>query len=102
MASGNSLSSRLEELRSRNPQSPPGESVYSGYTTPTRYSGSFMTSHQTTSDTRTSLQRRFTADSNSVPMLPPIGHQPTQSMESVDMTASVGDLTSRSLTEEGS
>ena len=89
MASTNSLSSRLEELRSRNPQSPPGESVYSGYTTPTRYSGSFMTSHQSANDTRTNLQRRFTADSNTVPILSPIGHQPAQTMESVDMSASV-------------
>jgi hypothetical protein len=91
MASNNSLSSRLEELRSRNPQSPPGESTYSGYNTPTRYSGSFMQSHSqsTSTEARGSLQRRFTTDSGTLPTLTPIGQQPSQVMESVDMSATV-------------
>ncbi|MCJ1244292.1 mRNA binding protein puf3, partial [Trapelia coarctata] len=89
MASNNSLSSRLEELRSRNPQSPPSESTYSGYNTPTRYSGSFMQSHSqsTSTEARGSLQRRFTTDSGNLPTLTPIGQQPSQVMESVDMSA---------------
>ena len=91
MASSNSLSSRLEELRSRNPQSPPGEITYSGYNTPTRYSGSFMPSHSqpASNDPRKSLQRRFTADSDAAPTLTPIGQQLTQTVESVDMAATV-------------
>ena len=94
MSTSNSLSSRLEELRSRNPQSPPGELAYSGYTTPTRYSGSFMPSHSqaTSSEARSSLQRRFTADSGNVPTLTPIGQQPIQAMEPVDMSATVGPV----------
>ncbi|MCJ1433835.1 hypothetical protein MMC27_003200 [Xylographa pallens] len=89
MASSNSLSSRLEELRSRNPQSPPGEITYSGYNTPNRYSGSFMPSHSQplSNDARASLQRRFTADSGNVPTLTPIGQQPSQVMDPVDMYA---------------
>ncbi|MCJ1287538.1 hypothetical protein MMC26_006890 [Xylographa opegraphella] len=88
MASSNSLSSRLEELRSRNPQSPPGEITYSGYNTPNRYSGSFMPSHSqpVSNDARANLQRRFTADSGNVPTLTPIG-QPSQVMDPVDMYA---------------
>ena len=91
MASSNSLSSRLEELRSRNPQSPPGEITYSGYNTPNRYSGSFMPSHSqpSSNDARTSLQRRFTADSGNMPTLTPIGQQPSQGMDPVDMYATV-------------
>ena len=94
MASSNSLSSRLEDLRSRNPQSPPGESTYSGYSTPVRYSGSFMPSHsqQTFNDTRGNLQRRFTTDSGKVPVLAPIGQQPSQVVETVDMSATVSQL----------
>ncbi|MCJ1399136.1 hypothetical protein MMC11_002338 [Xylographa trunciseda] len=90
MASNNSLSTRLEELRSRNPQSPPGEITYSGYNTPNRYSGSFMPSHSqpSSSDARASLQRRFTTDSGNVPTLTPIGQQPSQVMDPVDMYAS--------------
>ena len=90
-SSSNPLSSRLEDLRSRNPQSPPGETAYSGYNTPTRYSGSFMPSHSqpSASDARASLQRRFTADSGSVPTLTPIGQQPSQIVEEVDMSATV-------------
>ena len=93
MSTGNSLTSRLEELRSRNPQSPQGagESLYSGYNTPTRYSGSFMVAHSQ-QDNRASLQRRFTVDSNIMPALSPIGHQPTQNVDNVDMTASVSRL----------
>jgi hypothetical protein len=91
MSANNSLSSRLEELRSRNPQSPQGESSYSGYNTPTRYSGSFMPSHSlsTTNEARANLQRRFTTDSNTFPTLSPIGSQPTQTMDSIDMSATV-------------
>ena len=92
MASSNPLSTRLEELRSRNPQSPPSDNVHSGYTTPTRYSGSFLNSHTLplSTENRAFLQRRFTADSNNTPpALAPIGYQPTAAMEPVDTTANV-------------
>ena len=91
MASSNPLSTRLEELRSRNPQSPPTDSVHSGYTTPTRYSGSFMNSRPLSfgADSRALLQRRLTADSNNTPpSVTPNGFPPPQGgMESIDMTA---------------
>ena len=67
--------------------------MYSGYNTPnnSRYSASFMPSHSLNSpnDTRASLQRRFTVDSNIIPTLSPIGHQPAQAAEPVDMTTTV-------------
>ena len=93
MAATNPLSTRLEELRSRNPQSPPGDS---GYTTPTRYSGSFMlNSHSlsfnnSSADNRAFLQRRFTADSNNTPpALTPTGPPNGQGLEGLDMPNNV-------------
>lgn len=89
MAFNNSLSSRLEDLRSRNPQSTTSENT-TGYTTPSRYSGSFMTSHpHSSSDVRTSLQRRFTTDLGKMSTLPPIGPQPSHASDSVDMSSTV-------------
>lgn len=89
MAFNNSLSSRLDDLRSRNPQSTTSENT-SGYTTPSRYSGSFMTTHShQTNDARASLQRRFTTDLSKMSTLTPIGQPPTQAVESVDMSATV-------------
>ncbi len=86
MASSNALTNRLDELRSRNHQVTSSETS-SGYTTPSRYSGSFMPSHSSSSnnDTRASLQRRFTTDLSKMPTLPPIGHQPTQVVENSDV-----------------
>ena len=73
----NSLTTHLEDLRSRNPQSPPTETSY----TPSRYSGSFMPSHsQSLADTRGGLQRRSTTDSGKMPTITPIGHQPSQAV----------------------
>ena len=104
MASSNALQSHLEGLRFGNPQSPPSEGAYSGYSTPTRYSGSFMPTHSqpAASDARASLQRRFTADSGRIPTLTPIGQPTTQALESVDMSATVStrshDFNGKSLT----
>ena len=85
----NSLSTRLEELRSRNPQSTASENT-TGYTTPSRYSGSFMTTHSHPSnDVRASLQRRFTTDLGKMPTLTPIGQQPSQVVDSVDISSTV-------------
>ncbi|CAO1602339.1 hypothetical protein XANCAGTX0491_005955 [Xanthoria calcicola] len=88
MAYNNALTSRLDELRSRNAPittTTAGESS-SGYTTPARYSGSFMTSHsQSINDARASLQRRFTTDMSKVPNLTPIGQQPAQAPEPVEL-----------------
>ncbi|KAL8947591.1 MAG: hypothetical protein Q9222_006143 [Ikaeria aurantiellina] len=87
MAYNNALTSRLDELRSRNSQTATTSSENSsGYNTPSRYSGSFMNSHsQSFSDTRASLQRRFTTDLSKMPNLTPIGQQPAQTHEPVDM-----------------
>ena len=97
MASTNPISSRLDELRSRNPQSPPSDNVHSGYTTPTRYSGSFLNSYSLSlSNDNRALQRRFTADSNNTPpVLPPIGFQPAPTMDSLDVGSNVKPPISR-------
>ncbi|KAL8807010.1 MAG: hypothetical protein Q9182_000991 [Xanthomendoza sp. 2 TL-2023] len=88
MAYNNALTNRLDELRSRNAPittSTTSENS-SGYTTPARYSGSFMTSHsQSINDARASLQRRFTTDMSKLPNLTPIGQQPAQAQEPVDV-----------------
>lgn len=82
----NPITTRLDGLRSRNPPSTTaGSETSSGYTTPSRYSGSFMPSHsQSANDNRASLQRRFTTDLSKMPNLTPIGQQPAQVQESVD------------------
>ena len=91
MAFNNSLTSRLDELRSRNPagtatDSPPA------FTTPSRYSGSFMTTHSNSSnDARASLQRRFTTDLSKMPTLAPIGQQPSPTVEPVEISSTVSD-----------
>lgn len=88
----NSITSRLDDLRSRNSQFMASESS-SGFTTPSRYSGSFMTTHsQASSDARGNLQRRFTTDMTKMPTLPPIGQPPNQVKESVDISSTVSDF----------
>lgn len=95
MAYNNALTSRLDELRSRNAPittTTTSESS-SGYTTPARYSGSFMTSHsQSINDARASLQRRFTTDMSKVPNLTPIGQQPAQAPEPVEVPNTVSTV----------
>ena len=91
MAYNNALTTRLDELRSRNPSTTTTTSENSsGYTTPSRYSGSFMTSHsQSVNDARANLQRRFTTDLSKMPNLTPIGQQPTQVQEAVEVPNTV-------------
>ena len=49
-----------------------------------------MTSHSHPSnDVRTSLQRRFTTDLGKMPTLTPIGQQPSQAAEPVDISSTV-------------
>ena len=84
MAFNNSIASRLGDLRSRNNPVSTSESP-SGYTTPSRYSGSFMNSHsQPSSDARASLQRRFTTDLSKMQPLAPINQQSPQIAEQVE------------------
>lgn len=94
MAYNNAITSRLDELRSRNPPSTTaGSESSSGYTTPARYSGSFMPSHsQSVNDNRASLQRRFTTDLSKMPNLTPIGQQPAQVQEAVEVPNTVSQL----------
>ena len=98
MAFNNSLTSRLDDLRSKNPQATSSENN-SGYTTPSRYSGSFMTSHsQPSNDTRASLQRRFTTDLSKMSTLTPIGQQPSQGQaaEPIEISSTVSRALHRS------
>lgn len=94
MAYNNAITSRLDELRSRNlPPTTTASESSSGYTTPSRYSGSFMPSHsQSVNDARASLQRRFTTDLSKMPNLTPIGQQPAQIQEAVDLPNTVSQI----------
>lgn len=99
MAYNNALTSRLDELRSRNAPitttTVTTSENSSGYTTPARYSGSFMTSHsQSINDARASLQRRFTTDMSKVPNLTPIGQQPAQAPEPIEVPNTVSTVSS--------
>lgn len=52
-----------------------------------------MTSHsQSASDTRASLQRRFTTDMSKTPNLTPIGQQPGQAQGPVEVPNTVSSL----------
>ena len=83
MASYNALSARYDELRSPNP---PPTSNTTGTTTPTRYSGSFIQNQsQTFNDARGNLQRRQTTDLSKMPGIAPIGQQPAQVADPVDL-----------------
>ena len=90
MAFSNSLTSRLDDLRSRNSQFMASEPS-PAYTVPARYSGSFMTTHsQSSSDARGNLQRRFTTDMTKMPPpQTPIGQPPNQPVESAEITSTV-------------
>ncbi len=102
MAYNNPITTRLDGLRSRNPPSTTaGSESSSGYTTPSRYSGSFMPSHsQSANDNRASLQRRFTTDLSKMPNLTPIGQQPAQFTESADAPNTVSQNTIKALVNE--
>ncbi|KAL9066719.1 MAG: hypothetical protein Q9161_007401 [Pseudevernia consocians] len=81
MASYNAISARYDELRSPNP--PPSSNTTA---TPARYSGSFMqTQSQPFNDARGSLQRRQTTDLSKMPGITPIGQQPAQAVDPVDL-----------------
>ena len=89
MAFNNALTSRLDELRSPNAPATPSENT-NGFTTPSRYSGSFMATHsQPMNDSRASLQRRFTTDLSKMSNLTPIGQQPVQTPEPADVPNTV-------------
>ena len=86
MAFNNSISSRLGDLRYRNNPTSTSESQ-SGYTTPSRYSGSFM--NNPPSEARASLQRRFTTDLSKMQPLSTIGQQAPQIPEQVEVPVAV-------------
>lgn len=90
MAFNNGFGDRIDDIRFRHPQSPRDES-YSGYNSPRRVNGGYMTTHSQSSsnDTRASLQRRFTTDSSIMPTLTPIGQQPGQVGEAMDLSSTV-------------
>lgn len=97
MAYNNGFGDRIDDIRYRHPQSPRDES-YSGYNSPRRVNGSYMTTHsQSSNDTRASLQRRFTTDSSKMPTLTPIGQQPGQVGEPMDLSSTVCHTTLPSL-----
>lgn len=100
----NSLTSHLEALRSPNPQSTASENA-KGYTTPSRYSGSFMASHSQPSNeaVRVGLQRRFTTDLIKMPKLTPIGQPPATKAEPIEPSATVRNknLTFSSIFDSG-
>ena len=87
----NSLSARLDELRSRNPTRLHSENT-TGHNTPSfRYSGSFMSPPQSQTPNETpNLQRRFTTDLSKMQnqAMTPIG-QPPASSGAVDPSTAV-------------
>lgn len=89
MAFNNSLTERLDQLRSRNQNNRMHSENSTGQNTPFRYSGSFMTSQAPTPTETPNLQRRFTTDLSKMQQLAPIGQQPNQTLGGLDMSATV-------------
>ncbi|KAL9104443.1 MAG: hypothetical protein Q9163_000595 [Psora crenata] len=89
MAFNNSLTARLDELRSRNAPRLHSENT-TGQNTPSfRYSGSFMSPPQTqTPVDAPNLQRRFTTDLSKMQPIAPIGRHPSHG-GSVDMSSTL-------------
>ena len=89
MALNNSLTARLDDLRSRNPARLHSENT-TGQNTPSfRYSGSFMSPPQVQTPIDTpNLQRRFTTDLSKMQQIVPFGQQANQG-GSVDRSATV-------------
>jgi hypothetical protein len=83
MAFTNGLSERMGELRFPNPRSPNDEVPFSGYASPPRGQNPFFSPFQSSaSDTRGSLQRRFTTDSSKMSALTGVGGQNPQMVKS--------------------
>ncbi len=88
MAFNNSLTARLDELRSRNPPRIHSENS-TGQNTPFRYSGSFMNPQSQSSNDVPNLQRRFTTDLSKITQVAPIGQQPNQVAAPGDIATTV-------------
>lgn len=89
MAFNNSLTERLDQLRSRNQNNRMHSESSTGQNTPFRYSGSFMAPQAPTPIETPNLQRRFTTDLSKMQHLATIGQQPNQTLGSLDMSATV-------------
>lgn len=87
----NGLSERLEELRFSSPRSPPSDSPFSSYPSPTRVqTASYISTFQPPSDVRANLQRRFTTDASKLSSWPAFNSaQPLPLPESLDFLSSV-------------
>ncbi|KKZ64637.1 hypothetical protein EMCG_09445 [[Emmonsia] crescens] len=86
----NGLSERLEELRFSSPRSPPSDSPFSSYPSPTRgQASSYISAFQPPSDVRANLQRRFTTDASKLSSWPAFNNtQPLPMPESLDFLSS--------------
>ncbi|PGH18866.1 hypothetical protein AJ79_00279 [Helicocarpus griseus UAMH5409] len=102
MAFKNVLSERLEELRFSSPRSPPSDSPFSSYPSPTRGQTSYISAFQPPpSDVRANLQRRFTTDASKLSSWPAFNNsQPLPLPESLDFLSSATQLHKSQLFEK--
>ena len=75
MAFSNTLSGRMEELRFPNLRSPDTEAFSPNATSARDQNSYFSTLQNSSNDSRTSLQRRFTTDSSKMSGTRPFGQQ---------------------------
>ncbi|OAT01602.1 RNA-binding protein [Blastomyces dermatitidis ER-3] len=102
MAFKNGLSERLEELRFSSPRSPPSDSPFSSYPSPTRgQPASYISAFHPPSDVRANLQRRFTTDASKLSSWPAFNNtQPLPFPESLDFLSSATQIHKSQLFEK--
>ncbi|KAK2751378.1 hypothetical protein FQN55_001115 [Onygenales sp. PD_40] len=102
MAFKNGLSERLEELRFSSPRSPPADSPFSSYPSPTRGQTSYISAFPPPApDVRANLQRRFTTDASKLSSWPAFStSQPPPLPESVDFLSTATQLHKSQLLEK--
>ncbi|OAX77995.1 hypothetical protein ACJ72_07700, partial [Emergomyces africanus] len=105
MAFKNGLSERLEELRFSSPRSPPSDSPFSSYPSPTRgghQATSYISAFQPpSSDVRANLQRRFTTDASKLSSWPAFNNtQPLPMPESLDFLSTATQIHKSQLFEK--
>lgn len=92
MAFRNSFSGKLDDFVGPSPQSPPSESPFSAFPSPQGSQKGFVHSinaQPSTSEVRSTMQRRFTTESAVLPQWNGFNQQPLKQTEQLDILSSV-------------
>ncbi|KAK2848477.1 hypothetical protein FQN49_005683 [Arthroderma sp. PD_2] len=88
----NSFSGKLDDFGGPSPQSPPSETAFSAFPSPQGSQKSFahtINPQSSTNDVRSTMQRRFTTESATLPQWNGFNQQPLKQSEQLDILSSV-------------